>query len=566
MQRVLIANRGEIAIRIAHAAAGLGLESVSIAPPADADALHTRMTTDTLVLPQPGDPVSAYLDIDAVLQAAHDAGCDAVHPGYGFLSENPEFARRCAQVGITFIGPPSEALALFGDKVTARTLAESLGIPVVPGSAKAAATSEDAALVAEAIGYPVMLKAAAGGGGRGMRTVHRTEDMPEAFERSSSEARAAFGNGALFVERLVVDPRHVEVQIMADASGTIVHFYDRDCSVQQRNQKVVEIAPAPNLGDDLRATIHRHAVELVGAADYRNAGTVEFLVEPSTGAHYFIECNPRIQVEHTVTEQVMGVDLVQTQFLIAQGATLDSLGLGSQEAIGSPRGWSIQTRVVATGAGTISGYREPSGPGVRVDGSAYPGLTPPPHFDPLIAKLITSTNGGTLEAAAEQTRRALAGFHIGGLPTNLGQLDAILAHDSVRAGDARTTLVATADGLTASAAVPRTALTELFESRAAPTTSASGPASGPTRTLPVESGHEAVACPMSGSVIDVTVSIGDAVAAGQTLLVVTAMKMGTLITAPCAGTIVRGPTSQRATRSPSGRAGGCRTRRRQWSR
>ncbi|MGZ0175844.1 MAG: carboxyl transferase domain-containing protein [Acidimicrobiales bacterium] len=539
MERVLIANRGEIAVRIAHAAAALGIETVAIAPPADATALHTTVATMTVALPAVGDPVAAYLDIDAVIQAGVDAGCDAVHPGYGFLSENAEFARRCAAAGMTFVGPSPEALELFGDKVQARALANKLDIPTVLGSPAAIAAPGDAAAAAESIGYPVMLKAAAGGGGRGMRAVMEPSELADAFERCQSEASAAFGDGSLFLERLVVDPRHIEVQVMADNTGAAVHFFERDCSVQLRNQKVIEIAPAANLDPDLRAQILADALTLISGASYHNAGTVEFLVEPATGDYFFIECNPRIQVEHTITEQVMGTDLVQTQFRVAMGESLASLGLGDQAAVGEPRGWSVQARVVATGAGTITGYREPSGPGVRVDGAGYAGWSPPPQFDPLLAKVIVTTNGGTHEAAIDHARRAVNRFHIGGLATNLGQLDAILAHSAVRAGDARTTLLANEPGLTAAAAVA-SPMIAMLESQAGQPASVSTPGpAAPTRSLPVDRGEQAVESPLVGTVIEVNVAVGDDVAVGDTLLVVTAMKMETLVTAPCSGVVMQ---------------------------
>ena len=539
MERVLIANRGEIAVRIADAAASLGIESVSIAPPADAQALHTMATTTTVQLPPGADPVAAYLDIDAVIQAGIDASCDAVHPGYGFLAENAEFARRCAAAGMTFIGPSPEALELFGDKVRARALAAELGVPTVPGSPNAVETTADAHEIAEAIGYPLMLKAAAGGGGRGMRAVTEPSGLTDAFERCQSEASAAFGDGSVFLERLITDPRHIEVQVMGDQTGAAVHFRERDCSVQLRNQKVIEIAPAANLTSELRDQILADALTLVSGASYQNAGTVEFLVEPETGDYFFIECNPRIQVEHTVTEQVMNVDLVQTQFQIAMGASLDTLGLGDQDAIGGPRGWAVQARVVATGAGTITGYREPSGPGVRVDGAGYAGWTPPPQFDPLLAKVIVSTTGGTHEAAIDTARRAVQRFHIGGLATNLGQLDAILANGAVRSGDARTTLLAEQPDLTAASTLATPMIT-MLETHGGRSVAARGPASiAPPRSLPVEGDQRAVESPLVGAVVEVSVAVGDSVVVGDTLIVVTAMKMETLVTAPCSGVVTQ---------------------------
>ncbi|MCL4114353.1 UNVERIFIED_CONTAM: hypothetical protein GTU68_025715 [Idotea baltica] len=539
MERVLIANRGEIAVRIAHAAAALGIETVSIAPPADADALHTTATTTTVALPPGQDPVAAYLDIDAVIQAGVDTGCDAVHPGYGFLSENAEFARRCAEVGMTFIGPSPDALELFGDKVRARALATDLGIPIVPGSPTALASIEQAVAAAESIGYPIMLKAAGGGGGRGMRAVSEPSDLADAFDRCQSEAQAAFGNGSVFLERLIVDPRHIEVQVMGDNGGAVVHFFERDCSIQLRNQKVIEIAPAANLAEDLRAQILADALTLVTGAQYHNAGTVEFLVEPETGEYFFIECNPRIQVEHTITEQVMNTDLVQMQFRVAQGDTLASLGFADQADVGEPQGWCVQVRVVATGAGTITGYREPSGPGVRVDGAGYAGWTPPPQFDPLLAKVIVSSSSGTYEAAIDHARRAVQRFHIGGLTTNLGQLNAMLAHDAVRAGDARTTLLTNHPELTAASTVSNPMIA-MLDAQTGHTASASSPGpAAPTRSLPVDDGEHAVESPLVGAVIEVNVAVGDSVTVGDTLLVVTAMKMETLVTAPCSGLVTQ---------------------------
>ena len=301
-ERVLIANRGEIAIRIARAAAALGIESVSVYAPIDALSLHTRLTTLSRELVATSDPVRAYLDIDALIRIARETACDCVHAGYGFLSENSRFAQRCADEGLTFVGPSPAALALFGDKVRARDLARSLGIPVVPGSTKALGSATEAASFAGEIGYPVMLKASAGGGGRGMRAVANSAAMTDAYLRCRSEAEAAFGDGALFIEKLIERPRHIEVQVLADTQGHVVHLHERDCSVQLRNQKVVEIAPAPNLSETMRNRICADAIRLVKTAEYANAGTVEFLVAPEQVQYWFIECNPRIQVEHTITE------------------------------------------------------------------------------------------------------------------------------------------------------------------------------------------------------------------------------------------------------------------------
>ncbi len=541
-KRVLIANRGEIAIRVARAAAALGVESVGVFAPADALSLHARLCTTAVELAgAAGDPVAAYLDIEALIGAAQAAACEAVHPGYGFLAENAAFAARCEAEGLVFIGPSPETLALFGDKTRARNLARDLAIPVVPGSGGAVATQAEAKAAAEALGYPVMLKAAAGGGGRGMRAVTGPEAMDGAFARCRSEAQAAFGDGALFLERRIERPRHIEVQILADGQGGLIHLHERDCSVQLRHQKVVEIAPAPNLAADVRARILEDALKLARAAGYRNAGTVEFLVDPERGKHYFIECNPRIQVEHTITEQVTGVDLAEAQFRIAAGESLAALGLGDQGAVGPPRGFAVQARLVVRGAGAITGYREPGGPGVRVDSCGYLGYAPPPQFDPLLAKVIGQSGpGGALAAALERTARALEEFHIAGPPTNLAQLLAILRHPDVRAGDARTTLLAEHPDLAAPVAASAAAgVVALFETQAAALGRGAAPAAASARgpDLAVEAGDEAVACPMAGTLVAIGVEVGAAVEAGETLMVVSAMKMETSVVAPRAGIV-----------------------------
>ncbi|MGY9074682.1 MAG: carboxyl transferase domain-containing protein [Acidimicrobiales bacterium] len=547
LTRVLIANRGEIAVRIARAADEVGLESVAVYTEADQLALHPLAATLAIELDagsSGADPVAAYLDPAALVRIAVETECDCVHPGYGFLSENAEFARLCAEAGLAFVGPSPEALALFGDKVGARALAESIGVPVIPGTE--ALPSSEAALAAVAdVGYPVMLKAAAGGGGRGMRVVTSDSEMAEAFDRCSSEALASFGNATLFLERRIERPRHIEVQILADDAGNVVHLHERDCSVQLRNQKVIEVAPAFGLDADLRSRLTDDAVRLVQAAGYANAGTVEFLVAPETGEHFFIECNPRIQVEHTITEEVTGIDLVQTQFHITDGATLQSLGLGDQESIGAPRGFAVQARVVATGTGTISSYREPSGPGIRVDGAGYGGLTPSPAFDPLLAKVICSASGDSPVAAINRARRAVDEFLISGLPTNLHQLAAILDDPDVRLGDARTSLLAEKPELSPTAPKPRSAGSATVDFLRAQAESAAGGPLAPAPAvaqsllppLPLSDQQRAVTCPMGASVLEVRVTEGDEVHAGDTLLVVTAMKMETLITAPCDGIV-----------------------------
>ena len=549
-KKVLISNRGEIAIRIAKAAAGLEMESVAVYAPADALSLHTRAATEARPIGDgtAADPVAAYLDAERIVDVARETGCDCVHPGYGFLAENAAFAEHCEAAGMAFVGPPAAALSLFGDKTRARALAQAQGVPVVPGSEGAVASAADAEAAASKLGYPVMLKAAAGGGGRGMRQVESAAAMADAFTRCRSEAEAAFGDGALFVEKLIMRPRHIEVQILADAHGNTVHLHERDCSVQLRNQKVVETAPAPGLNDSLRQRILDDAVKLASAAGYVNAGTVEFLVVPEEDAYYFIECNPRIQVEHTVTEQVTGVDLVEAQFRIAAGASLADLGLADQQAVGAARGFAVQARVTVRGGGCLTAYKEPAGAGVRVDACGYVGYAPPPAFDPLLAKVVaTSSSAASFASAVDRAARALGEFHIAGVATNLAQLKAILSHPTVRAGDARTTLLAEnaellaapaqadgADGNSTLALLRQQATVLGF---AGATGTASAPAASAVDALEAQPGQEAVACPMAGSVVDFAVREGDSVHAGQTLLVVSAMKMESQVPAPCDGVV-----------------------------
>lgn len=542
-KRVLIANRGEIAIRVARAAAALGVESVGVYAPADKLSLHTRVTTESRALgASSSDPVRAYLDVEALIEAAKASRCDCVHPGYGFLSENSGFAKRCLDEGIAFIGPRPETLALFGDKTKSRDLARSLRIPIILGSPQSLASAHDATAVAETLGYPVMLKAVAGGGGRGMRAVASADEMSAAFARCQSEAMAAFGDGSVFVEKLIARPRHIEVQVLADRHGGIIHLYERDCSVQIRNQKVIEIAPAPGLEAGLRQRILEDAIRLAHAAGYVNAGTVEFLVSPERGEHFFIECNPRIQVEHTVTEQVTSIDLVEAQFRIAAGETLKALGIADQAAVKAPRGFAVEARIVASGSGVMTSYKEPAGPGVRVDSCGYAGYAPPPQFDPMFAKLICQSNSThSFTSALNHTLRALDEFHIAGLATNLEQLRAILSHPALRAGDARTSLFSEYPELAAPTGTRASGSRSvvLLEQQAAALHRGKTAVipTGMQPSLPVPSGQEGVESPMAGAIIELAVESGATVEAGATLMVISAMKMETAITAPCAGVV-----------------------------
>ncbi len=539
-RKILIANRGEIAGRIARAAGAMGMETVGVYAPVDALSLHTRYVDEARELKGASDPVGAYLDIEALMAVAEEAGCDALHPGYGFLSENETLARRCAEAGITFIGPSPEVLGLFGDKVRAREFAREQGVPTIPGSAEALVDPAAATRAAAEAGYPVMLKAAAGGGGRGMRLVAEEAEMADAFARCASEAEAAFGDGRLFLEKRIERPRHIEVQILGDSAGNVVHLRERDCSVQLRHQKVVEIAPAPGLQADLLERLLADAVKMAAAAGYQNAGTVEFLVAPETSEYWFIECNPRIQVEHTITEQVMGIDLMEAQFKLAAGASLSELGLADQDRVGAPRGFAIQARVVAQGAGGITAYKEPTGAGVRVDGNGYGGYQPPPQFDPLLAKVIGT--GSDYASAVARTRQALAEFQIGGLPTNIAQLDRILGQAQVQEGDARTSLLEEVPALTQPPGgnVTKGAALALLEQQAlgvgnAAHAGAAVPMALPD--LPVADGQLGIEAPMAGSVLSVAAVPGDRLSAGDPLLVISAMKMESVVAAPCAGTV-----------------------------
>jgi acetyl/propionyl-CoA carboxylase alpha subunit/acetyl-CoA carboxylase carboxyltransferase component len=434
LKKLLIANRGEIAIRIARAAAELGLITVAIYAEDDALSLHTRQADEAVALKGVG--AAAYLDIGGVVEAAKLSGCDAVHPGYGFLSENPAFARACADAGLTFVGPSPETLALFGDKTAALGLAASLDIPTLPGT-RGATTLEDAQAFLAGLGDAgaIMLKALAGGGGRGMRPVTRAEDLAEAFERCRSEAQAAFGDGALYAERFFPKARHVEVQILGDGTGAVVHLWDRECSLQRQRQKLVEIAPAVGVDADVRAALQAAAVKMGAATRYKGLGTIEFLVNEADGGprFAFIEANPRLQVEHTVTEEVTGLDLVQLQLGVAAGATLATLGLGSQDAVPPPRGVALQARInletltadgkVRPAGGVLAAYEPPSGRGVRVDGFGYGGYRTSARYDSLLAKLIV--HAANLPAAAAKARRALGEFRLTGVASNISFLMAL---------------------------------------------------------------------------------------------------------------------------------------------
>ncbi len=445
IQKILCANRGEIAIRVFRAATELSVRTVAIYSHQDRVALHRYKADESYLIGSGLSPVGAYLAIDQLIEVACRANVDAIHPGYGFLSENPMLSRACEKAGIAFVGPPAEVLERLGDKTAARRLAIENGLPVVPGSEGAIGSVDEAAVFVETIGLPVIIKAAMGGGGRGMRIVRTMAELPVAFDRARSEAQAAFGDGTMFIERFVEQPKHIEVQILADATGEVIHLYERDCSVQRRHQKVVEIAPAPNLDPALRDTLCADAVKLARAVAYRNAGTVEFLVSPD-GQHYFIEVNPRIQVEHTVTEEVTQIDLVQAQIRIAGGETLADLGLAQDKV--SVRGTAIQCRVTTEdpaqgfqpGTGRIEVFRSGAGMGIRLDGGAgYSGAVISPDYDSLLVKV--TGHASSFSNAAQKVYRALAEFRIRGVPTNIPFLHNLLRHERFLRGEVHTRFI-----------------------------------------------------------------------------------------------------------------------------
>jgi len=443
VRKVLVANRGEIAIRAFRAANELGLTSVAVFPYEDRYSLHRQKADESYEIGQRGHPLRAYLDIPGIIEVTKRCGADALYPGYGFLSENPELARACEEAGITFVGPSSSVLAVAGNKVTAKEVAVAAGVPVLRGAGPRSDVDE---LVASAdeVGFPLFVKAAAGGGGRGLRRVDRREDLRAAIEAAVREAETAFGDPTVFLEEALEHARHIEVQVLADGSGDIVHLYERDCSVQRRHQKVVEIAPAPNLSPVIRDKLCQDALSFARAIGYKSAGTVEFLVGPA-GRYVFIEVNPRIQVEHTVTEEVTGVDIVQSQFRIADGATLRDLGLRQDDVRLS--GSALQCRITTEDptqgfrpdTGRITAYRSPGGHGVRLDGSTYSGADILPYFDSLLVKL--TCRGRTFAEAVVRARRAVAEFRVRGVATNIPFLQAVLDDADFLAGRLSTSFI-----------------------------------------------------------------------------------------------------------------------------
>ena len=532
MTRLLIANRGEIALRIIRTATELELNTVAVYAEDDADSAHVHAADEAIALPGAGP--AAYLDHAAILAAAKDSGAVLIHPGYGFLSEQPGFAQACAAGGYTFVGPDAATLELFGNKSAARRAATAAGVPVLPGT-DGPSSVDDIRAFAAAHDGAIVIKALAGGGGRGMRMVHSADQIDDAYRQCAAEAQLGFGNPALFAEAHLADARHIEVQIVATPSRALA-LGDRDCSIQRRHQKLVEIAPAQGISPALRRELHRAAARLCAQADYRGIATVEFLV---TGEQFvFLEVNPRIQVEHTVTEEVTGVDLVAVQLSIAQGASFHQLRLPAgivadgDEVVGAlaaVRGIAIQTRVnmetmeadgsVLPTAGTLTVFSPPSGPGVRVDTFGRPGLTPSPRYDSLLAKVITRVRGSSFSAAVRKAQTALDEFGIEGIRTNAGFLREVLSHSHVHAGLVTTDFID--DNLSAFVVA---AQSRRHEPRLAP--------------LELYPGEEVLRAQLAGTLIEVAAE-GAEFPAGAPLAVLEAMKMQHVLTAPDAVRIVR---------------------------
>jgi acetyl/propionyl-CoA carboxylase alpha subunit/acetyl-CoA carboxylase carboxyltransferase component len=534
-RKLLIANRGEIAIRIARTAAEMNIATVAIYSQDDSASLHASTADASLALADSGP--AAYLDGPQILRLALESGCDALHPGYGFLSENSAFAQLCNNAGIVFVGPSPEILVLFGDKSQTRAVARRIGSPVLPGSNGAVTLAQaEQFLTGLGSGGAVMLKALAGGGGRGMREVREPKDMAGAYERCRSEALQAFGIGELYVEQFLPRARHVEVQIVGDGSE-VVHLWDRECSAQRQRQKLIETAPVFGLTAELRTKLLELSVALGEAVNYRGVGTIEFLIDQdanSTTPFAFIEANPRLQVEHTVTEEITGLDLVRIQLQIAAGGSLAKLGL-RQFAVPAPRGVAIESRInmetmspegtARPAGGTLSVYEPASGPGVRVDGFGYSNYRTSVRFDSLLAKLIVHAIDGDLSTAARKAERALAEFRIAGVPTNIPFLRALLRHPAFAAAQVHTRFVEEHAKELCAAAMDPPAVQNHGQSAGAPVHAVPAP----------EAGTTALPAPLQGTIISIAVAAGKAVRAGDPILIMESMKMEHVITAPISG-------------------------------
>jgi acetyl-CoA carboxylase biotin carboxylase subunit len=432
-KRVLVANRGEIALRIIRACRELGVESVAVYSEADVDSMHVQLADEAVCI-GPGPSKDSYLKPDRIIAAAEITGADAIHPGYGFLSENARFADICESSGIVFIGPSADVIRMMGDKATARATAVANGVPITPGS-EIIQDPDQALAKAKEIGLPVMIKATAGGGGRGMRPCFKEEEFKSLFQAASNEAMSCFGNGDCYLEKLVLNPHHIEFQVIADAHGNFIHLGERDCSMQRRNQKIIEECPSPLITPEMRERMGKASVSLIKAINYQNAGTIEYLVDEAGENFYFMEMNTRIQVEHPVTEEVMGCELIKEQIRVAAGESLSRHVLQA-----SPRGHSIECRINAEdpynkfmpSPGTITLWYAPGGKGVRVDTHVYSGYSVPPYYDSMIAKLIVT--GATREIAIARMKRALGEFMIKGIKTTIPFQQEILNHPDFENG------------------------------------------------------------------------------------------------------------------------------------
>jgi len=563
--KVLVANRGEIAVRIFLTLRELGIGTVAVYSEADRDALHVRSADDAYLI-GPGPAAESYLVGARILEAARRSGAEAIHPGYGFLAENAQFARLCEDAGVTWIGPPSSAIELMGSKTEARAVMRAAGVPIIPGTIEPVGSVEEVIAVGGQFGYPLIVKAVAGGGGKGMKLVHEPSDAERAFETAQREGEKYFADGRVYVERYLEDPRHVEVQVLADTHGNVIHLGERDCTIQRRHQKLIEETPSPAVDEALRARIGSIAVAAANAAGYRSAGTIEGLLT-TDGDYYFMEMNTRIQVEHTVTEEVTGIDLVREQVLIAAG---EPLSLRQEDV--SLRGHAIECRINAEDVGKgflpapglITVYEEPFGPGVRVDSGVAAGSEITGLYDPMIAKLIV--HGVDREHARMRMLRALEDFEIGGPPTLVGFHRALLEHPCFVNGEtchgvvesaelakrasaltAATSTVAAARRFPAARLRERTRPVELdgrlyhvtLLEPELPWAALARRRHERVRGGPGGTGSEAVVSPMQGTVLKVEVVEGDVVEAGRVLCVVEAMKMENEIAAHRAGTVAQ---------------------------
>jgi acetyl-CoA/propionyl-CoA carboxylase biotin carboxyl carrier protein len=553
--KVLVANRGEIAVRIFRTLRELGIGTVAVYSEVDRGSLHVALA-DEAYLVGPGPAAESYLDQERVLDAARRAGAEAVHPGYGFLAENAGFARAVARAGLVWIGPPADAIEAMGSKTAAREQMRAAGVPIVPGTTEPVRSSEDVVRLGDELGWPLAIKAAAGGGGKGLKVVAGPDEAERALESAQREGQAYFADSSVYVERYLEDPRHVEVQVLADAHGHVIHLGERDCTIQRRHQKLVEETPSPAVDEELRARIGEIAVEAAGAVRYRSAGTIEGLLSRA-GEYFFLEMNTRIQVEHTVTELVTGLDLVREQVLIAAGEPLSL----SQEDV-RLSGHAIECRINAEdpsngflpSPGRITSYREPAGPGVRVDSGVGAGSDVPELYDPLLAKLIV--HDVDREHARRRMLRALEEFEIGGLTTLVGFHRALLSHDCFVAGNTchdvvesnelaekadqlsheTTSVAAVSDGVPVRAKMQAIELDgRRFEVKALLPEPPHLELARRRRERGASGAHaagkDAIVTPMQGTVLTVEVADGEEVRAGQVICVVEAMKMENEITA-----------------------------------